>query len=195
MTEFPVKGLKDVLDTLSQLGQRVETQAIRSGLTAAAGVVRDEARLRAPRVTGLTAASIRSGSPRKRQDGNFSITVSAKGNRHAFIAYFIEYGVGPHLISARGQGGVTVGGQLMPARRATRMAFRDGLSSDVASRSLKIGDQFVGPVVTHPGFAPRPFLRPALESKAQEAIAAFRAKIVAVVEKKTGFNIEEGLAA
>lgn len=195
MNEFPVKGLNEVLATLGQLGKRIETQAIRSGLTAAAGVVRDEARLRAPRVTGLTAASIRSGSARKRQDGSYSITVSAKGNGHAFIAYFIEYGVGPHLISARGQGGVTVGGQLMPARRATKMAFRDGLTSDVASRSLRIGDQFVGPVVHHPGFGPRPFLRPALESKAQEAVQAFRARIVAVVEKKTGFNIEESLAA
>lgn len=195
MSEFAVKGLKETLDMLAQLGPRIERQAIRSGLTAAAGVVRDEARLRVPRVTGLTAGSIRSGSPRKNQDGTFSITVSARGNRHAFVAYFIEYGVRPHLITARGAKGVELGGKTVSARTANKAMRGEGIASDVADRSLKIGDRFVGPVVSHPGFAARPFLRPALENRAQEAIEAFRVKIVAVVEKKTGFNITEALAA
>lgn len=193
---FAVKGLKDVLDVLSQLGQRIETQAIRSGLTAAAGVVRDEARARLPKKSGLTAASIRSGSPRKNQDSSFSISVSAKGTRHAFVAYFIEYGVRPHLIKVREEDKPTR--TLRDGRTAPWSMKKINRTYMTAQGSLRIGDQFVGPVVSHPGFAARPFLRPALEMKAQEAIAAFRDKIVAVVEKKTGFDIDaaiEGRAA
>ena len=38
--------------------------------------------------------------------------------------------------------------------------------------SLKIGENFVGPVVMHPGHAAKPFLRPALDQKAEEAVNA-----------------------
>ncbi len=43
--------------------------------------------------------------------------------------------------------------------------------------SLKIGENFVGPVVMHPGHAAKPFLRPALEQKAEEAVTAMGAYI------------------
>jgi hypothetical protein len=55
---------------------------------------------------------------------------------------------------------------------------------------MKIGDEFVSGIISHPGHAAHPFMRPALDAKAQEAIAAFRSKIVAVVEGKTGFNLD-----
>lgn len=180
MSEFAVKGLKDVLATLEALPQRLQTQAIRSGLTAAAAVVRDEARLRAPKRTGKMARSIRSGSPRRQQDGNFSISVSLKGD-HAFLGFFHEYGVSPHFIKPGDSG--------KSAKLLTRAAKRGDVTGDVSTRKLKIGNQFISGTVMHPGHGARPFLRPALDTKAQEAILAFRDKIIAVVEKKTGYNM------
>ena len=60
---------------------------------------------------------------------------------HSYLARFMEYGVLPHVISVRdGEG------------------------------SLKIGKSFVGAEVMHPGHASRPFLRPAFDSKAAEAV-------------------------
>lgn len=186
--QYPVTGLKQVIDNLTAIGGKLEKQAMRSGLTAAAAVVRDEARVRAPKKSGKMAKSIRSGSARKNEDGNYSITVSLKGNSHAFLGVFFEYGVSPHLISAKGED-ITVGGVNLSARKATRKGRNEGLSSDVDSQAMKIGSNFVTGAVLHPGIAPRPFLRPALDTKASEAIEAMRDKIISVVESKTGFNL------
>lgn len=190
MSEFAVKGLKETLDVLAQLGPRIERQAIRSGLTAAAGVVRDDARARIARKTGLTSRAIRSGSPRQLQNGSYSISVSVSGNKHAFLGLFIEYGVSPHLIKVREEDKPTI-----TTRRGERKMSMRMINRGFNAGSLRIGEQFVGPVVHHPGFAARPFLRPALEAKASEAVEAMRIKIVAVVESKTGFNIPAAIAA
>jgi HK97 gp10 family phage protein len=160
--DFPVTGLADVLDRLSQIGGSLETQAIKSGLTAGAAIVRDEARRNVPRKSGKLAKAIVSGSPRKLQDGNYSIT-----NDHAFIGLFLEFGAAAHMIGRKSGKGV-IGG----------------------STVLKVGDRFVSGPVQHPGIAPRPFMRPALDTKAEEVIQAFRAKIIAVVEGKTGFTLD-----
>jgi HK97 gp10 family phage protein len=63
--------------------------------------------------------------------------------KHAFLGRFMEYGVLPHLIFVKGKGSLVIDG-------------------------VPIGKQ-----VLHPGFAARPFMRPALDSKAQEAVQAF----------------------
>jgi HK97 gp10 family phage protein len=63
---------------------------------------------------------------------------------HAFIGHMLEFtGAAPHLITA----------------------YRGELGA------LKIGSQFVFKV-QHPGFQPKPFLRPALDTKAAEATVA-----------------------
>lgn len=176
----PVRGGKDIAAALTALGKRIETQAVRSGLTAAAAVIRDEARVRAPKQTGKMAKSIKSGSPRRHQDGTFSVSVRLVGD-HAFLGFFHEYGVAPHLIAR------TSGGE---GRVALRKAF-DGKGT-IKARPMKIGDRYVSGILQHPGHAAHPFLRPALDAKADEAVSAFRNKIVAVVEGKTGYNIDAG---
>lgn len=181
--DFPVKGLAELDRYLSALPRNLQTGAYRSGLTAAARVIRDEARLRVPKRTGKLARAIRSGSARKNQDGSFSIQVSVSGNNHAFLGLFHEYGVAAHYITA---GSYTVGGQAGSARKLTQAVRREG-SSDVATQHLKIGNQIVSGAVLHPGHAARPFMRPALDTKGQEAVLAFRDQIVAYIEKKTGF--------
>lgn len=162
----PVKGLKEVLDTLEALPKRLRTSGYRRGLTAAAAVVRDEARLRAPRQSGKLAKAIRSGSPKRRQDGNYAISVRLTGNNHAFLGLFFEYGVAPHMIPKPKKG----------EAKAPRVVFR-------------IDGKFVSGPISHPGIRPQPFLLPALDAKAAEAVQAFRDRIIEVVQQKTGFDI------
>ncbi|USA39624.1 HK97 gp10 family phage protein [Pelagerythrobacter marinus] len=176
---FPVEGLKQLDAYLSALPKNMQTGAYRAGLTAAARVIRDEARLRAPRKSGKMAKAIRSGSPRRNEDGSFSISVALRGNDHAFLGLFFEYGVAPHYITA--------GGAPMSARKLTQAARREG-SSDVATGALKIGGNYVTGAVLHPGIRPHPFLRPALDIKADEAVKAFAERTRAYIEGKTGFT-------
>lgn len=201
---FPVTGGKQIADTLTALGKRIESQAVRAGLTAAGSVIRDEARLRAPKKSGKMAKAIKTGSPRKDQGGNYSISVRLIGE-HAFLGMFHEFGVKPHLITA--------GDSPLSVRALNKRAAKGGIEKrdnglvkiggysarDYTNKagevtgSLIINKHFVGYAVFHPGHAAQPFLRPALDAKAEEAVSAFRAKVVAVVEGKTGFNLDAGL--
>lgn len=183
MADFPVKGLKELDAYLSALPKKLETGAYRAGLTAAAAVIRDEAKLRAPKQTGKMARAIRSGSPRKNQDGTFSIRVSLDKGDHGFLGLFHEFGVSPHLIAATGKG---------EGRVAIRKA-KEGKGT-IERHVLKIGDDFVSGIISHPGHPAQPFLRPALDAKAKEAVMAFRGRIVAYIEGKTGFNADAAMS-
>ena len=172
--DFPVNGLKDLDAYLSALPVNMQKAAYRAGLVAAARVVRDEARLRAPKQTGKMAKAIRTGSARQTDKG-FSISVRLTGNNHAFLGLFHEYGVAPHLIASTGKG---------QGRVAIRKALDAG---DKIGGVMKIGDRYVSGVLHHPGHAAHPFMRPALDAKADEAVKAFADRIRAWLENKTGF--------
>lgn len=190
--DFPVTGLAEIDKFLSHFPMNLQKGAYRAGLTAAAAVVRDEARARVPRKTGKLAAAIRTGSSRQNQDGSFSIKVELKGNDHAFLGLFMEYGVAPHFITP---GSATQGGVGLSARLTTRKANAEGLASDVTTHHLRIGKQIISGAVFHPGFPPRPFMRPALDLKAGEAVQAFAGRIRAYIEGKSGFVVPVDEAA
>ncbi len=172
---FPVKGLADLDAFLSALPQRMQKQAIRQGLTAAAAPVRDEARARAPKQSGKMAKAIKTGSPRQNQDGTFSVSIRLVG-KNAFLGPFFEFGVSAHLIARTGAG---------EGKVAVRKASEG--KGKVSTRPMKIGDRYVSGIIQHPGFAAHPFMRPALDAKADEAVQAFATKIRAFLEGKTGF--------
>lgn len=174
--QFPVSGLRELDRFLSALPKNMQKGAYRAGLTAAAAVVRDEARQRAPKDSGKMAASIKSGSARQNEDGSFSITVGPRDKEHAFLGMFHEFGVQPHYIASTGKG---------QGRVAVRKAAAG--NGTVDTKVMKIGDDFVSGIVLHPGHIARPFMRPALDIKADEAVQAFAARIRAYLEDKTGF--------
>jgi hypothetical protein len=74
--------------------------------------------------------------------GQVVAKVKLKG-KHAFIGKFLEYGVAAHQIWVHSQ-----------------------------KESLVINGVPIGKMVRHPGFAPMPFMRPALDAKAGEAVQA-----------------------
>lgn len=175
---MPVKGLKETMAFLEAFPERIRKGAVRSALTAAAKPVRDQARANAPRDTGKMAKAIKTGAPRVNQDGTVSIRVRLAGE-HSYLGWFHEYGVAPHFIAAGNSG--------KSARLLTR-TMRKGGSSDVAPGVLKIGENFVTGAVLHPGFPARPFLRPALDSRATDALEAFQDRLRSYLKDKTGFT-------
>lgn len=196
--KFPVSGLRELDAYLSALPKKMETAAIRQGLTAAAAVIRDEAKLRAPKGSGKLAASIKSGNPRKNNDGTFSISVrttSAKnrgGNDHAFLGLFFEYGVRPHLIARK-----------VPGQKRGRVGLKAAVGQgEKIGGVMKIsgagGDRFVSGLIEHPGFRAQPFMLPALDVRADDAVKAFAGKIrefLEGVKTKTGYDAVAGAAS
>ena len=174
---FPVSGLKQLDAYLAALPMNIQKNAIRAGLVAAAAPIRDEARSLAPKDSGAMARSIKTGSARQNPDGTFSISISLKGP-HAFLGLFHEYGVRPHVINAGDSG--------LSARKLTQKMRREG-SSD-AEGTIRIGDNFVSGVVQHPGHRAHPFMRPALDVRADEATKAFANRSRSYIEGKTGFT-------
>ncbi|HKY80271.1 MAG TPA: HK97-gp10 family putative phage morphogenesis protein [Sphingobium sp.] len=173
----PMKGLKETMAFLEAFPARIQKGAVRSALTAAAKPVRDQARANAPRESGMMAKAIKTGSPRVEQDGTVSIKVRLAGP-HSYIGHFIEHGVAPHFISA--------GDSVLSARTLTQKLNRDGSEGDAGA--MKIGDTFVTGAVPHPGFAAKPFMRPALDTKADEAVQAFGDRLRSYLKDKTGFT-------
>lgn len=174
MSDLHIRGLDQVINVLSNLPRNMQKQAIRRGLTRAAAQVRDEARLRAPSQTGKLRRAIRSGSPRQNQDGTFSVRILVDSSKeHGFLGWFHEYGVSPHYITA-GESGVS-------ARLLTRRNRDD-------KGSMVINGSHVSGAILHPGHAARPFLRPALDIKADDAVKALAFEIEEFVFNLTGFQ-------
>lgn len=175
-----LKGLRELDRFLSQMPMNLQRNAYGNGLRAAAQVLRDEARLRAPKASGKMARSIKYGSVHRMMSGGWSISVrlDPRGNDHAFLGMFHEYGVAPHYIRAGDAG--------LSPRLVTR-SIRNGGVSEVANQALKINGNFVTGAVLHPGHAAQPFMRPALDLKADDALRAFAARIREYIEGRTGY--------
>lgn len=185
---FPLKGGRGLDAFLAAFPKNLQTNAIGNGLRAAAKPVLEEARLRAPKASGKMAKSIRASQVRTNADGTMSIRIRLAnpkepgGNTHAFLGLLFEYGVAPHLIASTGS-------------KEGRVAVRKAKAGKgtVENGVMKIGDDFISGIISHPGFAAQPFMRPALDAKAGEAVDAFRTRIVAYIEGKTGFNFDAGM--
>lgn len=178
MTEATVRGLKELNGFLAAFPKKLQNGAYRSGIRAAGNVIKEEAKLRAPKRTGKMARAITTGSPRVNQDGTVSVRVYVDERKpNGFLGYFHEYGVSPHLIASTGKGEGQVAVRAASEGRGT-----------VSNGVLKIGEDFVSGIISHPGHVANPFMRPALDAKYREAVEAFRDQIIKYVEGKTGFD-------
>lgn len=159
-----LKGGPELLATLDLFPNNVQRNVLRGALRAGAKIIRDEVKSTIPVRKGRLRRSITYGS--QVRDGGPIGYVRLRGYV-AYIGHFIEFGVSPHLIKSR----ATKTGErsvVAPAGHTVRYIGKVRTNA----RSLKIGRKFVGPVIHHPGFASKPFMRPALDHKAKEAIVA-----------------------
>lgn len=136
----------------------LETKVLRGAARAGARIIADEAKERS--VSSEVARDVKV-STKQTEPGRVVARVQVKGPS-AYMAPWLEYGTDPHFItvddSQRGGKGIKL------LNRQVGEAGGDG--------SLVIGGKFVGATVFHPGARPYPFLRPALDTKESEAIAA-----------------------
>lgn len=173
------KGFKELDAFLAAFPAKLQKNAVRSALTAAARPVRDEARARAERKTGKLRKAIKTSNPKVNADGTVSVRVKLQGE-HSYLGWFQEYGVAPHFIRAGDSG--------KSPRLLNKAAKRGDVLGDVATGHLKIGDNFISGEVFHPGRAARPFLRPALDVRAKDAVQAFGGRLASYLKDKTGFS-------
>lgn len=130
MIQMRINGGKQLHDLLQQLPVEVETKILREAMGRAANVLRQEAKARVPIETGMLEDTIK--STRDTKKGLIIAKVKLDGY-YAFVGVFMEYGVLPHVISAR------------------------------RSKVLRIKGKSAGKSINHPGHASRPFLRPTLD--------------------------------
>lgn len=147
-----VKGRDDVRRYFAQAPEKIGTM-LRGAARAAAKVVAEEAKLRSISDEVSNAIKVSTAV----EDGRVIAKVEVKG-RGAYIAPWLEYGTDPHFIS-------------VDDRQREGLSVRK-VNERTKAGSLVIGGKFVGDTVFHPGARPHPFLRPAMDVKETEAIAA-----------------------
>ena len=100
-------------------------------------------------------------------DDRIVVKITVKPGWARSVAIWQEYSTSPHFISVAD---------------SQRMGMSIGrVNKSLNPKSLMIGGKFVGETVFHPGARAHPFLRPALDTKEAEAVAAAQSYINARV--------------
>lgn len=175
-----VKGLAELQKFLDQLPAKMEANILRSALRDGANVVKDQAAQNIHNVSGDLAKSLKVTTRIDKRRGIVWAKVKAKH----FTAPFVEHGTRPHLISVREED------KAINVRRSFKLGrlVRESMTTiNRKLRALKIGNTFVGSV-DHPGAKPHPFLRPALDARAREAVVAVGNFIKAKLKTKAGLD-------
>lgn len=167
MLDFKINGGKELIDLLDQVPRKFARNVVRGGARAAAVVVRDEAKRNVRRRSGKLARSLKVSV--RIQGTLVTAKVASKGDA-SYRAPWIEYGVKAHWIVVAGEELDIVRSRLKGGQRGSTKTRVRNLNKMVDAGSLVIGGNFVGPYVRHPGSRAYPFLRPALDTKAAEAI-------------------------
>jgi hypothetical protein len=168
-------GRSEVKAYMASLPAQIEKKLLRGAARAAAEVVADEARDRVISPEVRKAIKTRTSAEEGRVIAKVQVQMGGYN-----LPLWLEYGTDPHFISVDDsqRQGMSV--------RKVNDAHKAG--------SLVINGQFVGATVLHPGARPHPFLRPALDTKEAEAIAAAQNYINARVSPAgiTGTGSEAG---
>lgn len=159
-----VLGLKDVMDKLNKLPDQIANRAVKRALYSGGGVIRDEARGRVPIRTGALRKSIvveGSKAPARHQLA-VKVTIARKAFRM----------MGENLKLQKRKPGERAyrKGDIYPRNYAHLVEWGTkphALGKGSRRRYAIVGMQ-TGP--WHPGSAPKPYLRPAFETKRAEAV-------------------------
>jgi HK97 gp10 family phage protein len=171
--ERHVKGLAALQKFLDQLPVKLEKNVMAGSLRAGMNVVKPVAQANVHSVSGELARGLKVSTRSK--GGTVTASLKAKGP-HGFIARFVEFGTRPHFISVRMEE--------RPINRrlsAKRGELVRASMTTVNRNVLKIGANFIGPTVKHPGIdpygnkegiGPHSFMRPAMDRQASAAVVA-----------------------
>ena len=151
-----VRGRAEVSRYLRDLPADL-AKVLRGSARAGGAVIAEEAKLRCR--SDFVSENIVANS--RIEADHARVTVTVKPGYARSMAIWMEYGTSPHFI--------TVDDQVRQGRTARRIN-RNGDAAFKAT--LVINGKPVGSTVYHPGAQPFPFLRPARDAKAGEAVAA-----------------------
>jgi HK97 gp10 family phage protein len=181
--DMQIKGLDAVGKALLGVPEKIRQNVARGALRAGAKTLKERAiaELGSHVKSGELRDSIRVTS-RVRGD-NIIVRVVA-GNRIAYYAHMIERGVAAHYIKLDEAATPT-----RKTRRGERKVSIGTVNKMVSRGSLKIGGRFVGSSVHHPGFGKKPFMRPAIDNGAQDALEAVREYIRKRLRSKHGIDV------
>lgn len=178
------RGKADVRRFIVAIPPQLETKVLRGAARAAADVVAEEARLRSLSQEVSDAIKVATSA----KGGRIIAKVQVKGPG-AYLAPWLEHGTAPHIIRASdaAKQGMSIG----RINRLDKAAAKDGRTGP--GHALVINGRFVGDIIHHPGARPHPFLRPALDTKEAQAIAAAQSYIAARVSPAgiTGSPVED----
>lgn len=116
----------------------------------------------------------------RNRDGVFARLITIPEGWERSVGIWLEYGTDPHFISVADS--QREGRGIGRINQQVREAEGDG--------SLVINGNFVGGTVFHPGARPFPFMRPALDTKEREAVAAAQGYINAQITRH-GLNVPD----
>lgn len=156
-----IEGKSAIAKKLKRLSGKVAGSIARRSGAAGARVIRNEARRLVPEDSGTLkkAINVRTKQFRNRSGFHFYIAVDRGGSvkNDGWYAHFIEYGTQPH--------------QVIPK---AAQALKLSASGDVVRN-----------IANHPGTRAQPFMRPAFESKADNAVRVIGDKLWDNIRKES----------
>ncbi len=170
-----IRGQRDLEAFFRLADQRTINNLLRGGMRAGAKIIAEEAALRAS--NSLVARSVGISSPRARPDGTVSIRIQTSGEG-SYLAPWLEYGTAAHAILRTGV--------LLLTKKRKGLTADDvrSIRSEAHTRSLKIGNRYVGSAVWHPGAKAQAFLRPAFDARIDDAVDAMTTYVAARFNKE-----------
>jgi len=183
MANVHVKGLSDLQTLLNTLPAKVEANVLRGAMRQGAKVVLAEAKANVAAESGVLRDGLKISTRLSR--GRVTVSIKAKG-KHAYLAHWVEFGTRPHKIDLAGDKALVS----RPNKRASKgQAKRWIRERQDKGAAVNIASAAAGPalpnwvtILNHPGVKPRPFMRPALDNRAADAL------------KETGEYIRKRLA-
>lgn len=145
-----IPGLQGLVEKLRSLPPKLARSYARKALRAGGNIIRDEARARVPTRTHTLRKSIAytaTTSLHGSFKGKVYIKHGKKAKHDGYYAHMVEFGTKAHLVKAR------------------------------QKRVLSNGRMIFGRAVWIPAIGAHPFMRPAAETKAREAVDAMASKL------------------
>lgn len=178
--KLEITGLKELQATLDSFGQREARNLLRRAARVGANVIRDEARRRAPVRSDAKPKRMKGG--RTRLPGWLRAHIRVRSSRAFGGAVRLKIGVGLDAFYGR----FLEEGWIPGSRTERGKALRAKLGVRRISKRVRERATFAAAVAElgTSRVPARPFLRPALEAKAQDAVLAMRETLARLIEER-----------
>jgi HK97 gp10 family phage protein len=161
--DLKVTGLDQLAQNLTAFTKEIQDRALNSALVAGAQVVAKEMAAQSPRSHDI--------GPRQKNDQHIADSIVIKTESKP-VGSAAEVYVGPSKsVSSKARWMELGAAAHAIVAKLTRQMMKSGVA---AKKVLASSSQVFGSHVEHPGVHPRPFMRPALDASAKDALDAMK---------------------